>query len=282
MRSPGVRAPLPFAAGARPLVGVVHLPPLPGSPGWVAAGRPDMDAIVERAIADARGFLDAGFDGLIVENYGDVPFFKTVPPETVAAVARCATEVVRAARGAPVGVNVLRNDAHAALACAVAAGARFVRVNVHTGTAATDQGIIEGQAAATLRLRDALDAGPTSRRPIALLADVHVKHARPLVDEPIARAVSDAAERGLADALIISGTATGAAPDVETLREARGALPGVALWLGSGLTPEGCPALVPYLDGAIAASAARHEGKAGRPLDPARAAALVEAFRKVR
>lgn len=274
-----MRAPLPFPTDVKPLVGVVHLPPLPGSPGWVAEGRPTVEDLVERVRADAAAFLTAGFDGLFVENYGDTPFFKVVPPETVALVTRCALEVVRLAGDRPVGVNVLRNDAHAALACAVAAGARFVRVNVHTGTAATDQGLIEGQAAATLRLRDHLGASPGTPAAVAILADVHVKHARPIVPEDLGRAVSDAAERGRADGLIISGSATGEAPDARALREARAAARGVPLWLGSGLRPEGCAELVPWLDGAIAASAARQDGRAGRPVDPARAAALVAAFR---
>lgn len=274
-----MRVPLPFPPDTKPLVGVVHLPPLPGSPGWVAEGRPDVEDIVERVRADADAFLAAGFDGLIVENYGDTPFFKVVPPETVALVTRCALEVVRRAGARPVGVNVLRNDAHAALACAVATGARFIRVNVHTGTAATDQGIIEGAAATTLRLRDHLGASPGTARPVAILADVHVKHARPIIPEDLGRAVSDAAERGRVDGLIVSGSATGEAPDVRALREARAAAPGVPLWLGSGLRPESCAELVPWIDGAIAASAARQDGRAGRPVDPARAAALVAAFR---
>lgn len=274
-----MRVPLPFPPDLKPLVGVVHLPPLPGSPGWVAEGRPGVEALVDRVRADADAFLAAGFDGLLVENYGDTPFFKAVGAETVALMTRCALEVVRRAGARPVGVNVLRNDARAALACALAAGARFVRVNVHTGAAATDQGLIEGEAAATLRLRDHLGASPGSGQAVAILADVHVKHARPLVPDDLGRAASDAAERGRADGLIISGSATGEAPDARALREARAAAPGVPLWLGSGLRPEGCAELVPWLDGAIAASAAREDGKAGRPVDPARAASLVAAFR---
>lgn len=274
-----MRVPLPFPPDTKPLVGVIHLPPLPGSPGWVAEGRPRVEALVERVRVDADAFLAAGFDGLIVENYGDTPFFKVVPAETVALVTRCALEVVLRSGGRPVGINVLRNDARAALACAVAVGARFVRVNVHTGTAATDQGLIEGEAAATLRLRDHLGASPGAAAAVAILADVHVKHARPIVPEDLGRAVSDAAERGRADALIISGTATGEAPDPRALREARAAAGGVPLWLGSGLRPDACAELAPWLDGAIAASAARQDGRAGRPVDPARAAALVAAFR---
>jgi membrane complex biogenesis BtpA family protein len=270
-----MRVPLP--GPPRPLFGVVHLPPLPGSPGWVAAGRPPTRELVDHAVADARAFLAAGFDGLVVENYGDVPFFKEcVPPETVAALTRCAAAVVDVCGDRPVGINVLRNDARAALAIAVAAGARFVRVNVHSGAAVTDQGLVEGRAADTLRLRDALGAS----RSVAIVADVHVKHARPLAqDETIEQAAKDAAERGLADGLVVSGAATGDAPDPDLARRVRAACPGVPLLLGSGLTPQNAAALARHLDGAIAASAAREQGKAGRPVDPARAKALVLAWR---
>ena len=270
---------LPFPAGLKPLIGVVHLAPLPGSPRWAASGREPLEAIVTRAVADAEAYVAAGFDGLIVENYGDAPFYKQVPPETVAAVARCAREIVLRAGGRPVGLNLLRNDPRAALACALAAGGAFVRVNVHSGMAATDQGLIEGDAAETLRLREALGAGPTGPTPLALLADVHVKHARPLDALDVGQAAEDAAGRGLADGLIVSGRATGAAPDPARLEAVRAAVPGVPLFLGSGLTVVGCARLVPLIDGAIVGSAAEEGGKAGGRVDPERARALLAAFR---
>ncbi|MEZ6189630.1 MAG: BtpA/SgcQ family protein, partial [Planctomycetota bacterium] len=139
-----MRVPLP--ATGRLLIGVVHLPPLPGSPRWSQLGRAGFEELLDWARADAQGFAVAGFDALFVENYGDVPFFKQVAPETVALMSRCAL-AVREASGLPVGVNVLRNDARAALGCALAAGGSFVRVNVHAGVAAADQGLLEGRAA---------------------------------------------------------------------------------------------------------------------------------------
>ncbi len=277
-----MRVRLPFPADRRALVGVVHLPALPGSPEWFAHGQPSLDVLVRRAEQDAGALLAAGFDALIVENYGDAPFFKdAVPAETLAVMTRITRAVVDVAGGAPIGVNILRNDAHAALACALAAGARFVRVNVHTGVMLTDQGLIEGRAAATLRLRAALDLGPGSDRPVAILADVHVKHGTPLANEPLERAALDTLERGLADAIIVSGAATGSPPVGEDLSRVRSAVEGAPLFLGSGLTPANCATLVPHLDGAIAASAARRGGLAGAPVDPAAAEALVRAFRAV-
>ncbi|MEZ6183646.1 MAG: BtpA/SgcQ family protein [Planctomycetota bacterium] len=232
------------------------------------------------ARADAQGFAVAGFDALFVENYGDVPFFKQVAPETVALMSRCAL-AVREASGLPVGVNVLRNDARAALGCALAAGGSFVRVNVHAGVAAADQGLLEGRAAETLRLREALGAGPGSAQPIGVWADVHVKHARTLDQPDLVQAALDAALRGLADAVIVSGIATGSPPEAQSLATVRAALE-VPVLIGSGLSAENAAQLAPCCDGAIVASAARQGGKAGAPLDPDRARAVVEAFRAAR
>src|SRR6202162_1899630 len=116
-----------FGRPNRVLIGVVHLLPLPGSPDYSGAG---VEAIYARALADARAYADAGFEGLIVENHGDIPFSKPedIGPETAAHMA-IATDRVRGATGLPIGINVLANAALQALAIASAASARFVRVN---------------------------------------------------------------------------------------------------------------------------------------------------------
>ena len=276
MTSPRVE--LAFARSPA-LVGALHLWPLPGSPLWDAGGRPGIAEIEAAVLRDAERYLAAGCEGLIVENFGDAPFFKRAPLEAVACLTRCARAVVELAGEVPVGVNVLRNDGAAALACALAAGARFVRVNVLSGAAVTDQGLIEGEAAALLRLRASLGAGPGGASPIAILADVHVKHAQPLAGGALSDAARDTALRGLADGLIVSGVATGSAPDPARLAEVRAALPETPLWLGSGLSVANCAQLVPYLTGAIVGSAAKVDGLATNAVDPARAAELVAAFR---
>ena len=134
----------------RPLLaGVVHLPPLPGSPGWLrarGAGHPSAAGWARRAVSDARILGEVGFGAVIVENYGDAPFFATrVPPSTTAALAVAA----RAVRdvlppSVHVGVNCLRNDGLSALAVAAAASLDFVRINVLAGAVVTDQGLVEG------------------------------------------------------------------------------------------------------------------------------------------
>jgi membrane complex biogenesis BtpA family protein len=251
---------------------MVHLLPLPGSPRWAGS----IDAVVERALADARALAEGGVDACLVENYLDMPFHGSrVPPATVAAMTRVVREVVVALE-MPVGVNVLRNDAAAALSVAVATGARFVRVNVHAGAMLTDQGWIRGRAAPTLRLRSALDA------PVAIFADVLVKHAvRPAgLDER--RAAQDLWHRALADALIVSGEATGERTDAERLISARGAVPEAPIVIGSGLQPGNAADLLPLADAAIVGSALQHDGVAGRGIDPARVARFMDAVHALR
>lgn len=253
----------------RPLIGMVHLLPLPGAPRWGGS----MAAVAARALADAAALTDAGFDALLVENFLDAPFYPDrVPAETVAAMAVCVGEVVRAGT-LPVGVNLLRNDAEGALAVAVAAGARFVRINVHTGIAAADQGLLSGAAHATLRLRARLGA------PIALLADVWVKHAVPFPGSNLEQAAEDTFRRGLADALIVSGTGTGKPTDLALVHLVRGAVPEAPVLVGSGVSASTAADVLGVADGAIVGSAASRDGRAGKGIDPERARALTAALR---
>jgi membrane complex biogenesis BtpA family protein len=141
------------------------------------------------ALEEARMLENAGFDALILENFGDIPFYlDQVPPETVAALSVISAAVKEAVR-IPVGLNVLRNDARSALAIAAVNGLEFIRVNVLSGVAATDQGWAVGGAAALLRERDRLHAG------VAIFADVAVKHAINYSARSVGLAVEEVVER---------------------------------------------------------------------------------------
>ncbi len=259
-----------FQADRKVLFGVVHLAPLPGSPRW--QGR--LSEVVKRAVADARAYEKGGAHALFVENFGDVPFTKTsVAPETIAAMA-VAGSAIRDSVRLPIGFNVLRNDARAALGLCAACGGSFIRVNVLSGAMLTDQGIIEGNAHDTLRCRRQLCPG------VQIFADVHVKHAVPLGNWTLEDAASDTLERGLADALIISGTGTGRAADPTDVQWARTACPRARVLLGSGVTVENIPDFLPLADGFIVGSSLKRGGKVSNPVDPRRVAALVRAIQR--
>jgi hypothetical protein len=253
----------------KPIVGMVHLPALPGAP-TSAASRAE---IRERAVEAATDLEAGGVDGLIVENYGDVPFYPAEVPAHVVAELTAVTGAVREAVDVAVGVNVLRNDASAALSVAAATGGQFVRVNVHTGTRVTDQGVVEGRAHETLRLRERIDAD------VAILADVAVKHSAPLADRPLDQQVADAVERGLADGLVVSGPGTGERTDesvLERVVEARDAIdPSVPVFVGSGVTAETIGDRLAVADGAIVGTALKRDGVTTNPVDPERVDRLV-------
>src|SRR6266508_1768289 len=203
--------------GVPRVVGVVHLAALPGSArGGAATGLP---AILDQARRDAAAYAAAGADALIVENFGDAPFARDRVGAHVVAAMTLAVEAVLAESGLPVGVNVLCNDVLSAVAIAAMAGGSFVRANVYVGVSVTDQGLIEGRAEEVQDLIRRLGA------PIAVWADVDVKHAAPLAPRPVGELAEDAVERGLAAAIIVTGRATGQPAGEHDLQAVRAAIP---------------------------------------------------------
>ena len=264
----------PFTAAVekgKVLLGVVHLKPLPGSPRHCGE---TLDTIVAAARSDAEHILQAGFDGYFVENFGDMPFFPAqVPPHVLTILTRIALELPR--DGALVGVNVLRNDSSGALAVAVACGLQMLRVNVHMGARVTDQGILEGRAAATTRERALLAPD------VAILADVKVKHASPLGSEFDLKVVaSDLSTRGQADGLIVTGKATGSPVSLDDLKVVREAVPDCPLLAGSGVTRETAKEILRLADGIIVGTAIKSAGRVEEPVDPVRAREFVREARK--
>ena len=249
------------------LIGMVHLAPLPGSSRY--AGH--VESVIERALSDALALKRAGFRALMVENFGDAPFFADqVPPITISSMTRVVADIA-AATGLPIGVNVLRNDALSAVSIAAATGAAYIRVNVLSGMMNTDQGPIVGKAAEVARLRRALHPE------LLILADVLVKHSTPPPGLTIEQAGVDTWERGGADALIVSGSGTGHAPDLDQAARLRKTIPEASILIGSGVTPSNLAELAEVANGAIVGSSLKYEGKAENPVDPSRAREIVEA-----
>ncbi|MBC7825398.1 MAG: BtpA/SgcQ family protein [Candidatus Parcubacteria bacterium] len=253
-----------------PIIGVVHLLPLPTSPRWGGS----LKAIIDRAEQEATALAAGGVDGIIVENFFDAPFPKDhVDPAVVSAMTVVIQKLMHMVT-LPIGINVLRNDAQSAFAIAACVQAQFIRVNVWTGIMATDQGMIEGRAHELLRYRRELGCD------VKVFADVLVKHARPLGSPNLTTAVQDTIERGLADAVILSGWATGNPPSLEDLELASAAANGTPVLIGSGADWENIPKLMTAADGVIVSSSLKRQGKRENSIDPIRVSRFVEATRR--
>ena len=197
-----------------------------------------------------------------------------VPPITIAAMTAVALALrPLAPTGFRLGINVLRNDAAASLSVAVASGASFIRVNVHTDAAIADQGILQGKAHETLRLRRSLGAH------VSILADVAVKHASPLHERPVGDAARDAVGRGLADGILVTGPHSGAPIEQSRLIAVRRAIPGTPLLVASGVTAASAPALARLCDGFIVGTGIKRGGEIEAPVDQRRVRRLMDAVR---
>ncbi|QSB05194.1 BtpA/SgcQ family protein [Natronoglycomyces albus] len=251
------------------VIACVHLLPTPGSPRFDG----NVERIYATALAETDVFLRHGVDALIVENFRDQPFLpNSVGPETTATIAGVAREVVRAS-SVPVGVAVLRNDAAAAMSIAVATGAQFIRVNVHTGAVLTEQGILTGQGHDTLRRREQL------KGTVDIWADARVKHSVPFTHHDLAAEIRDLNKS--ADGIIVSGELTGveALPQDLKVAQENSSAP---VYVGSGVTAVNLAQQFDSADGFIVGSDFKEDGVAARPVEEGRVKTFMNEVRRLR
>jgi uncharacterized protein len=260
---------------ARPVIGVIHLNPLPGAPRY--SGQ-DLREVYAAAVRDAKTLAAGGIDGIILENASDMPFRRpeNIGPETVAALAAAGLEV-RNAVDTPIGVTCVANGVIPGLAIAKAIGARWVRANQWVNAYVANEGFLNGPAPEAMRYRSNIGA-----QDVFIFADVHVKFGAHAItaDRSIAEQATDA-EWFDADVLIASGTRTGSPtqPDeVLAVREGTN-LPVI---VGSGLNPDQVPTLFQVADGAIVGQWLKKDGVWWNPVDPHRVDRLMAAVAGVR
>ena len=258
----------------KPVIGMVHLWPLPGSPGY--AGH-DMDAILSHAQRDVETLLEGGVDGLIVENMWDLPYHVGADVRIEAVTAQAvAARRIREMADVPVGVNVIHNGWQAELAIAIAASLDFMRVCILTGARLWDTGDLDqGCAADLLRRRQELGAGK-----VKLFADVDKKHSVPFPGLDLETHIEWTEFYG-ADALIVSGRMTGDAPQLDKVRRAREAATRPIL-MGSGTTADNIADFLQYADGAIVGTSLKVDGIGESPVDLQRVRSYMEKVRAVR
>ena len=255
------------------LLGVVHLPALPGAP----LATLSLDQVLQCAVRDAKALMAGGAAGLIVENLGDRPYAaETVEPSTTALMTRVAVALRDIIGDGLLGINILRNDPISALSVAAASDANFIRVNVHTGAMVTDQGVITGRARETVALRRRLGVS------VRIAADVAVKHASPLGALDLVQVSRDTALRACADAVLVTGSGTGQPISLDRLTTVREAIPSHPVWAASGVTPTTLPHLAPHLDAMVVGTYLHQDSDLAQPVDQQRVREMAEASRRLR
>ncbi|WP_413739921.1 BtpA/SgcQ family protein [Sodalis sp. RH14] len=254
------------------IIGVVHCEAFPGSPQYKGQS---FAKIIDRALYDAKSYIEGGVHGLIVENHGDIPFSKPedIGPET-AALMSVITDRIKMEFGVPLGINVLANAALPALATALAGGADFIRVNQWANAYIANEGFIEGAAARALRYRSLLRA-----EHIRVFADSHVKHGSHAIvaDRSIQELTRDV-DFFQADAVIATGQRTGDSATLEEIDEIRSAT-ALPLLVGSGVTPDNVGQILQRTQGVIVASTLKVGGVWWNEVEPARVKHFMAAAR---
>jgi membrane complex biogenesis BtpA family protein len=256
--------PLADAHSAKSLIGMIHLPPLPGSVGY--QGQP-FAHIVDAALNDAMALRDAGFHAGIIQNTHDLPSTAVAPPETVAFLSAVGSAIRREVN-LPLGVNVLKNDAVSALAVAAAIEAEFVRIKVYVGAMLGAEGVLEPAAATALRARQRL--GTTTE----IWADLFDRTSVPLVVQPLEQMVEWATKFGGASVLIVTGADWRST--LGMARTARQAAQGARIAIGGGVTFDNVAEAFTCADIAIVGSALEERPFTG-PVSKEKARRLVDA-----
>jgi uncharacterized protein len=248
------------------IIGVIHLPTLPGYP-----QSEGLDHAIDKALADLAALEAGGADGVLVENEYDRPHSLLSAPETTACMTRITREVVAACKHAVVGIEILLNDPEASLAVARAAGARFIRTDyfVDPMTRPEHGGKMRIDPQAVMAYRERIGAAE-----VLLLADIQVKYARMLVERGLDESAELARAHG-ADAIIVSGEATGDPPNAASVALAKRGAGDVPVLIGSGLDATNAPDLLAAADGAVVGTSL----KCGNYVAAERVAAIMKTAR---
>jgi uncharacterized protein len=256
----------------KPIIGMVHLGALPGSPLYDKTG--GMAKVIDDAARDIGALQEGGVDALMFGNENDRPYLLKASPVTLAAFAFAVGELKPAIR-LPFGVNYLW-DPVATVALAVASGARFAR-EIFTGAYESDMGLWAPDAAGALRLR--ADAG---RADLKLLFNINAEFASPLGSRSIAQRARNAVFSSLADVVLVSGPMTGDAVDTARLREAKDAVPGTAVFANTGVTIDSVGDILSVGDGAIVGTHFKVDGKTFNRVDGKRVTRFMDKVRSLR
>jgi membrane complex biogenesis BtpA family protein len=225
----------------KPIIAMAHLGPLPGAPGYDAAG--GIDALTEAVAADLEKLQEGGVDAVMFGNEGDRPYVLKATPESLTAMSVIVARLAPTLR-IPFGVNYLW-DSYATVALAVATGAAFAR-EIFTGVYASDMGMWQPDCAGALRLRASL-----GRPDLKLLFNINAEFAASLDDRPIERRAASAVFSSLADVICVSGPMTGEATEKSDLKKVKAVVTDCPVLANTGVTIDNVEAILPIADGCV-------------------------------
>ena len=248
-------------AHPKPVVGVIHVGALPGTPRSTRT----VAELVASASDEAKLYRECGVDGVIVENMHDVPYMRgEVGPEIVAAMTAIAGEVKSQCR-LPVGIQILAGANVEAMAVAHAARLDFIRAEGYAYAHVADEGLIQASAARLLRYRRTIGADR-----VQVWADVKKKHSAHAITADVSLGdTAETVEFMGADCVIVTGSVTGQAPKVADVQEAKTHC-GLPVFLGSGISERNIEEFYRQADGFIIGSAFKVDGLWSNTIDPAR------------
>jgi len=256
----------------KPIIGMIHLPPLPGTPLFHRGE--DLTRHVAACRRDLEALQKGGIDAVMFCNENDRPYTLHADPAVVAAMGRIVGEVLDDIR-VPFGIDVLW-DPEAAIALAKATGALFVR-EVFTGAYDSDMGLWAPRAGEALRYRQAIDA-----EGVRLLFNINAEFATPLSPRAAAETASSVAFSSIPDGLCVSGQMTGEEVSLAALAEVREAVPDLPIFANTGIRVDNVVERLQYADGAIVGTSLKVDGVTWNPVDPARVSALMEEVHAIR
>jgi membrane complex biogenesis BtpA family protein len=254
------------------IIGMAHMPALPGAPGFDAAG--GMDRIVDWVARDVAALQEGGVDAILFGNEADRPYLLTAKPESLAAMAAVVT-AVKPGLKVPFGVDYLW-DPVATVALAAATGAAFAR-EIFTGVYASDMGVWEPDGAGALRLRAVL-----GRSDLTLLFNINAEFASPLDTRPVEVRACSAVFSSLADVICVSGPMTGRPVDQSDLRAVKTALPETPVLANTGVTLDSVADVLGVADGAVVGTHFKVAGDTWNAVDRDRVARFMETVRALR
>ena len=251
--------------GPKPIIGVIHLPALPGS-----NASPGLGEILKKAHRDFSALEHGGVQGVLLVNDADEPRRLKAGPETISVLTRVTRELVLVSSGIRVGIQILLNDPAASLAVAHMAGGSFIRTDYFVDPMERPEfGPMEIDPDRLMEYRTSIGA-----RDVLVLADIQVKYAQMVDTRPLVESAAQATECA-ADAVIVTGSVTGEPPTVEAIAEAKRGAGHCPVLVGSGLDASNVGALLRTAYGAIVGTSL----KTGPYVDAAKVGELMGAVR---